>query len=47
MFDRPWCHCGFSVQETEHVPDGAEFKDTIQFGQLKYLFYLVHDIHQP
>ena len=30
----------------EHVPDGAEFKDTIQLGQLKYLLDLVHDIYQ-
>jgi hypothetical protein len=46
LLDRPWRYCSWKVQQVEHVLDRAEFKDTIQLRQLKYVRDLVDDIHQ-
>jgi len=46
LIDRPGRYCGCKVQQVEHVLDRAEFKDTIQLRQLKYVLDLIDDIHQ-
>jgi hypothetical protein len=46
LIDRPWRYRGCKLQQLEHVLDRAEFKDTIQLRQLKYVLDLVGDIHQ-